>query len=165
MIVFHTEQLGKKKKTQLQCWALGQATYILGGNQGVPSYAVGYGPDSPQIVQQMASSCRNQPRGPSSNSSTQEQRSPTCDWDSGFFPGIPNPGLGLVRGALVWGPSTGTDSYRGAARRFDDTRIRLEDNVGFSGLLAGLSDQAVDINSCFLGHGIWQRYVQTDGGI
>ena len=158
----------------LQCWSLGQATYVLGGNQGVPSYVVGYGPNPPTIVQQMASSCEPQPPiSPAVNISTDAnasyiagaQQSPRCNWFSGFFPGVPNPRLDLIQGALVWGPGEGSDHYRGSSRRYDDTRVRLEDNVGFTGLLAGLTAEAVDINSCFLGHGVWQRYIQTGGGI
>ena len=152
-----TEQLSLKQKTQLQCWSLGQATYMLGGNQGVPSYVVGYGATPPTVVQQMASSCPAHPRS--------GDPPVPCNWDSAFFPGVPNPSLGLVSGALVWGPGNGTDGYAGSSRRSDDTRVRLEDNVGFTGMLAGLTSYGISIDTCFLGHGLWQRYVQIEGGI
>lgn len=130
----------------LECWALGQATYILGGNQGVQSFVVGVGITPPSIIQHPASSC------------LPDQ---TCDWDSGFFASLPNPGLGLIEGALVWGPSNGTDVYDGR-RVADDTRTRLEDNAGFTGLLAGLLSTQTSVTTCFSGHGFYQTQM-TNG--
>lgn len=129
---------------------------MLGGYQGVNSFVVGYGASSPTIVQQMASSCPTQRNGSDPSA---------CSWDSGFFPGLPNPSLSLVQGGLVWGPSHGTDSYDGSSRRSDDTRVRLEDNVGFTGLMAGLSSSGISVNTCFLGHGLWQYHMQTNNDI
>ncbi|GAX85347.1 hypothetical protein CEUSTIGMA_g12764.t1, partial [Chlamydomonas eustigma] len=160
--LIYSDQLSTQQSTQLECWSLGQATYMLGGNQGVNSFVVGYGDDAPTIVQQMASSCP--PAGPSSNQSNQSLDI-LCSWDSGFFPSIANPRLDLVKGALVWGPSKWTDAFPDTSRLSDDTRVRLEDNVGFTGLLAGLESKRVDINTCFLGHGVWQKFVQTSGDI
>jgi hypothetical protein len=155
-----TEQLAdRNKKNQLQCWSLGQATYMLGGYQGVNSFVIGYGPSPPTIVQQMASSCPAQRNGSYSSADM------PCSWDSGFFPGLPNPNIGLVQGGLVWGPSDGSDGFDDSGRRSDDTRIRLEDNVGFTGLLAGLSSSSISVNTCFLGHGLWQYHMQTNDEI
>jgi hypothetical protein len=133
----------------LDCWALGQATYMLGGNQGLHSFVVGVGVSPPSIVQHPASSCPlNQ----------------SCDWDSGLFASLPNPSLGLIEGALVWGPANGTDSYDGR-RVADDARTRLEDNAGFTGLLAGLIATQTSVQTCYSGHGYYQTRMMAKSDI
>jgi hypothetical protein len=145
---------------------------MLGGRQGVRSYVVGLTPDSPSTLQHRGSSCVP----PSSSSPLGEAAwyAQPCSWDSGFFPVLPNPNLDVVRGALVWGPgespapsspsvSASTPSSAPGelyqdSRWADDTRVRLEDNVGFTGLLSGLLYHGVDTEYCYLGHGLWQRY-------
>ena len=122
---------------------------MLGGNQGVNSFVVGVGINPPEILQHAASSCLPEDK---------------CDWDSGFFPSLANPSLGLVEGALVWGPSNGTDTYDGR-RVADDTRTRLEDNAGFTGLLAGLISTQTNVNSCFSGHGYYQAKMTNKNAI
>eukprot|EP00955_Chlamydomonas_euryale_P087280 364282-Chlamydomonas_euryale.AAC.20 len=158
MLYAASGRVDEAKTLQLQCWGLGQATYMMGGRQGIRSYVVGYGDKSPKNVQHRGSSCapRGRRYGTLGGSSTGVEDEP-CDWDTGFFPQVPNPNLDVLSGALVWGPSDGTDSYHDE-RRSDDTRVRLEDNVGFTGLLAGLAEYDVRIESCYLGHGVYQRY-------
>ncbi|KAG1680162.1 hypothetical protein FOA52_000275 [Chlamydomonas sp. UWO 241] len=148
------------KSRQLQCWGLGQGTYMLGGRQDVRSYVVGYGPSPPKIVQHRGSSCVP-PWALNTTSATEVE---PCTWDTGFFPSMPNPGLSSIAGALVWGPSDGTDAYDDD-RRSSDTRVTLEDNVGFTGLLAGLAENNIGIESCYLGHGVYQRYFPPAGRI
>ncbi|KAG1680163.1 hypothetical protein FOA52_000276 [Chlamydomonas sp. UWO 241] len=141
------------KSRQLQCWGLGQATYMLGGRQDIRSYVVGYGPSPPEIVQHRWSSCVP----PWALDNTSGTKVEPCTWDTGFFPSMPNPSLSSIAGALVWGPSDGTDAYDDD-RRSSDTRVTLEENVGFTGLLAGLAENKIGIESCYLGHGVYQRF-------
>lgn len=165
--------LDAKQSNKLQCWGLGQSNYMLGANQGIRSFVVGFGVNSPTIVQHRASSCDDgtlctwvsRGQGPGVMLSVPD--TPTLGsrhaQDAGFFPSIPNPRLEEVQGALVWGPSTpGKDTYLGSSRRSDDTRIRLEDQVGFTGLLAGLQSHGVTQSVCFLGHGLYQRLFEAD---
>lgn len=149
-------ELDEDAADDVRCWALGQATYMLGGTQSIDSFVVGYGPNPPTILQHRASSCPVQPScSPGTSCPTA-----TCSWDSAFFPEVPNPQLDLIKGALVWGPSGGTD-YPSKMRTSDDTRVRLEDNVGMTGLLAALVDRGTKAEHCSLGHGVWQRYIWT----
>ena len=144
-----------------------QVSYALGVLQSGRSFVVGYSATGdtnyPSIVQQRASSC------PASASTAQQQQLPlttsgvsssattACTWASAFYPSIANPQLQQVFGAMVAGPDAG-DAYV-PVRSSNDTTIFMQDQVAFTGTLAGLGATGTSLRSCELEHGVWQKYV------
>lgn len=140
-------------QTRLRCWALAQMGHMLGSGAHERSHVVGVGKNPPQYIQHRASSC---PGAGNASSAT-----PPCNWLSGFYPPKPNPGLDLIRGALVAGPDNKDrlSEVRGA----EDMRVAVHWNAGFMATLAALSATDTGVRSCESFHGVFQRYVTAPG--
>ncbi len=122
-------ELGAVETGRLQCWALGQAAYMLGA--GGRSYVVGLGKQAPQRVAHMSSAC------PASG---------PCSWYESYYSTSPNPQAGLVEGALVAGPDA-RDGYSDE-RASAGAAVGVHYNAPFAGALAGLLDSGVSAMSC-----------------
>ena len=143
-----------------------QVSYALGVLQSGRSFVVGYSATGdtnyPSIVQQRASSCpastsTAQLHVITSTSSGALADSTACTWASAFYPSVANPQLQQVFGAMVAGPDAG-DAYV-PVRSSNDTTIFMQDQVAFTGTLAGLGATGTSLRSCELEHGVWQKYV------
>jgi hypothetical protein len=121
--------LDRVDKTRLQCWALGQATYLVGGSGR--SYVVGLGRQAPQRVAHMSSAC------PASG---------PCSWYESYYSASPNPQAGLMEGALVGGPDA-RDGYSDE-RASAGAAVGVHYNAPFVGALAGLLDSGVSAMAC-----------------
>ncbi len=139
------DKLTQVQRTDLRCWALGQAYYLLG--RGGRSYVVGFGPKAPQRVQHMESSCASGEGG--------------CDWASGFYAGLPNPRMQLVEGALVAGPDL-RDAFPDS-RASPSARVGVHYNAPFSGLLAALLQEGMQSKACGQLRGIYQDLFERQG--
>ena len=117
-------------RTRLQCWALGQAGYMVGASSG-RSYVVGLGKQAPQRVAHMSSAC------PASG---------PCSWYESYYSTSPNPQAGLVEGALVAGPDA-RDGYSDE-RASAGAAVGVHYNAPFVGALAGLLDSGVSAMAC-----------------
>jgi hypothetical protein len=122
--------LKPEDRTRLQCWALGQAKYMVGGGSG-RSYVVGQGRQAPQRVAHMSSAC------PASG---------PCSWYESYYSASPNPQAGLVEGALVGGPDA-RDGYSDE-RASAGAAVGVHYNAPFVGALAGLLDSGVSAMAC-----------------
>eukprot|EP00879_Flechtneria_rotunda_P017244 GHRR01018065.1.p1 GENE.GHRR01018065.1~~GHRR01018065.1.p1 ORF type:complete len:201 (+),score=85.99 GHRR01018065.1:104-706(+) len=92
------------QRQKMQCFALQQATYILGAN-GSYSYLVGHGSKYPLRPQHRLASCSTASSGGGSSGSGNRT---ACDIVSGLLLQGPNPHI--LHGALVAGPAV-DDSY------------------------------------------------------
>lgn len=128
-----------EQKRGLKCWALGQMRYMMGDNFLYPdswSYVVGFGNKG----------YHQSTRVPDRESSCPADANQPCNFFNGYFPGLPNPQLGLVTGALVAGPNlddTFTDS-----RTSNNTRVGADYQTSFLAAMSGLLDMGVDVKTC-----------------
>jgi hypothetical protein len=135
------------EKRKLQCWALAQLRYMMGENHQKPdaiSFIVGFGKGGykrPTRIPDRPSSCPvdvNQP----------------CTFESAFFPGLPNPQLGLIAGALVAGP----DMYDNFVddRTSNATRVGADMNAAFMAAMAGILGTGTDVKTCGQLSGVYE---------
>jgi hypothetical protein len=146
------QQLNRAERSKLRCWALSQASFLLGDNQQHMSYLVG-DPMWPaeravRRPQNQASSCRAPSAAGAAGLSS-------CSWSNGFFAGLDNPRLELATGALVAGPDRHGN--------YHDDRTQAGARVGtyFNGAwvssLAGLKATGTDVKSCGQLQGVYQQ--------
>jgi len=146
------QQLSRAERSKLRCWALSQASFLLGDNQQHMSYRVG-DPMWPaeravRRPQHQASSCRAPSAAGAAGLSS-------CSWSNGFFAGLDNPRLELATGALVAGPDRHGN--------YHDDRTQAGARVGtyFNGAwvssLAGLKATGTDVKSCGQLQGVYQQ--------
>eukprot|EP00879_Flechtneria_rotunda_P004438 GHRR01004689.1.p1 GENE.GHRR01004689.1~~GHRR01004689.1.p1 ORF type:complete len:1077 (+),score=332.23 GHRR01004689.1:2028-5258(+) len=123
----------------MECFALQQVTYALGGQMGKGrSFIVGVGSDYPSKPKQRQASC------PTDGS--------TCNIQNALLASGPNPHV--ITGAIVAGPD-GTDRYADD-RTNDQSRVSPAYNIPFMGTIAGLLQYDVKPSQCQMGQGLYQ---------
>ncbi|GBF97197.1 hypothetical protein Rsub_10058 [Raphidocelis subcapitata] len=127
--------LPRAARARLECFALGQITYMLGGQVGRNrGYLTGFGPRAPLAPRQMASSCPPGSRG----------RSPPACSVPALLGGDPNPSP--LAGALVAGPGE-DDSYTDA-RAAPGAGVGVHYNAPLLAALAGLLQSNAGPGQC-----------------
>ncbi|KAK9845258.1 hypothetical protein WJX81_001552 [Elliptochloris bilobata] len=122
---------------KLFCWAEFQIRYLLGDSG--ESFMVGFGPKSPLRPTHGAASCPGDSTVP-------------CDMGA-FYATGPNPHE--LEGALVSGPAFPNDAYQDL-RSLVNSRVALDYNAGFTGMLAALVEQGhATYTHCTQGHGFF----------
>ena len=116
-------------------YVVAQARYILG--DATHSFIPGFGKDPPTHVQNQAASC---PAAPAS-----------CSAVNGLLNPDPNPRT--LYGALVEGYNGDTDTWTDV-RSNNMTRVLVEYNAGWQGLLAGMNERSM---------GSWEQCLQGQG--
>lgn len=134
--------LDSAQSKQLKCWSMGQLQYMLGDNPNSQSYIVGYDGSSPKRVQMMESTC------PVGNVTW------TCDYSSGYYPGVTNVNLAQANGALVYGPNK-DDSFPDD-RTAPNTRFSTMGNAAFSEAVAGIDATGTNTRVCGQLQGLYQ---------
>ncbi|DBB00628.1 TPA: hypothetical protein ACH3X3_002312 [Trebouxia sp. C0006] len=124
-----------KKAKRYSCWAQTQARYALG--DATHSFIPGFGKDPPTHVQNQAASC---PASPA-----------TCTAVNGLLNPDSNPRV--LYGALVEAYDGDVDTWSDT-RSLNMTRVVMEYNAGWQGLLAGLNE---------LSSGVWEQCLQGQG--
>jgi len=117
-----------------KCWALSQMRYILGDSGR--SLVVGVGSDPPKRTQDRGAACPAPPA--------------VCNRVTGLL--SPDPDTHILKGALVQGAGL-SDNYLDI-RNNDAARVGIENNVGFTGALAG---------AALLPDGMWEVCLQQFG--
>jgi hypothetical protein len=140
-----SQDLGWSRKSNMQCWALGQMHYVLGSSGR--SFVVGYGTKPPSQVQHTESSC---PVVDPASKAVKEG----CSWDNAFYAGTKNPNADLVAGALVAGPDL-RDRYSDD-RASDMARVGVHYNAPFSAALAALLEEGMNSRTCGSMRGVYQ---------
>jgi hypothetical protein len=128
----------------MECFALQQVTYALGGQRGKGrSFIVGLGSNPPAKPQHRQASC--------SSGFTR------CSVSNSLAPADPNPYV--ITGAVVAGPD-GADTYADD-RSSEQSRVSVAYNVPFMGTVAGLLQHAVSPANCQKEHGLFQDIFLT----
>jgi hypothetical protein len=141
------------EKRQLQCWSLGQLRYAMGDNFLEPhswSYIVGFG----------NSGFHRPTRVPDRESSCPVDQNEPCNFQNAYFPGLPNPQLGLVTGAVVAGPNF-DDSFWDD-RTSNNTRIGADYQTSFLAAMSGVLDLGVDVKTCGQLQGVYMDVFESD---
>jgi hypothetical protein len=128
----------------MECFALQQIMYVLGGQRGkARSFIVGLGSNPPTKPQHRQASCSS-------------WLSRCTVGNSLAFEG-PNPNL--LKGAVVAGPD-GSDAFSDD-RSSEQSRVSVAYNVPFMGTVAGLLQHAVSSANCQKEHGLFQDIFLT----
>lgn len=123
----------------MECFALQQATYVLGGQRGKErSFVVGLGSNPPAKPQHRQASCASGLM--------------RCSVANSLAPADPNPQV--LKGAVVAGPDGG-DAFADV-RSSEQSRVSVAYNVPFMGAVAGLLQHAVSPANCQKEHGLFQ---------
>ena len=117
-----------------RCWALSQLRYVLG--DAGRSLVVGVGSNSPKRTQDRSAACPGPPA--------------VCNRVTGLL--SPDPDAYKLLGALLQGPGKSDDLLD--VRSNDAARVGIENNVGFTGALAG---------AALLPDGMWEVCLQQFG--
>jgi hypothetical protein len=128
----------------MECFALQQVTYALGGRRGKGrSFIVGLGFNPPTKPQHRQASCASGVF--------------KCSVSNALAAAGPNPHV--IKGAVVAGP----DSDDGFAddRSSEQSRVSVAYNVPFMGTVAGLLQHAVSPANCQKEHGLFQDIFLT----
>uniref|UniRef100_A0A383VAT7 cellulase n=1 Tax=Tetradesmus obliquus TaxID=3088 RepID=A0A383VAT7_TETOB len=123
----------------MECFALQQVNYVLGGQRGkARSFVVGLGSSPPTKPQHRQASCASGVL--------------KCTVANSLATEGPNPNV--LKGAIVAGP----DSSDGFAddRSSEQSRVSVAYNVPFMGTVAGLLQHAVSPANCQKEHGLFQ---------
>lgn len=127
-------------RTNMECFALQQVTYTLGGQMGVThSLVVGMGKNAPTRPQHRQASC---PANPLQK----------CTVDNALL--SPNANPNVIKGAVVAGPD-GADWYADD-RTSDQSRVSVTYNVPFMAAVAGLLHNDINPTQCRQGQGLFQ---------
>ncbi|KAI8475596.1 MAG: Six-hairpin glycosidase-like protein [Monoraphidium minutum] len=137
-------------RLRLECFALGQVSYILGGQAGRnPSFVVGAGPRAPRAPAHAAASCPAAAAAPCTAATALLSPEITTQ---------PNPNE--IIGALVAGP--GPDHGYADSRLSPGSRVGVHYNVPLLGAIAGLVHFGVDPGRCQGGGGFLQGLLPSD---
>lgn len=127
-------------RTNMECFALQQVTYTLGGQMGhTPrSYVVGVGARAPTRAQHRQASC--------------PANGERCTVDNGFLSRSANPNV--IKGAVVAGPD-GEDFFSDD-RTSDQSKVSVAYNVPLMAAMAGLLHYDINPIQCRQGQGLFQ---------
>ncbi|KAK9804363.1 hypothetical protein WJX72_009368 [[Myrmecia] bisecta] len=129
-----SKSISQAKSERYTCWARGQMRYVLGDSGR--SLVAGWGKKAPQHVQNKAASCAS--------------TDGSCNKLNALFSPQPNPHV--LTGALVEMASF-SDSFQDM-RTNNDTRVTIDYNAGFTGVLAGLHSASGTWAQCLQGVGV-----------
>lgn len=127
-------------QTNMECFALQQITYTLGGQMGAKrSFVVGFGNKAPNRAQHRQASCP-------------ADQSVKCTVADALLSINPNPNV--IKGAVVAGPDG--EDYFANDRTSDQSRVSVTSNVPFMAAVAGLLHHDINPTQCRQGQGLFQ---------